>query len=167
MSTRQPELFDAVDAAAEQARSAERSAHITARFAKMRVEREAKWAATSDEELLRMRVEASVGDTDATTKMCLGLAVPIWIDRMRYWRPDYRVQVAHDLVEIIAFDQGVAAMVDRDAMLSSKRRRPGELGKAFNAVAQGLACLAFCPGGIVFAGCHWEVTTEVKREGAP
>jgi hypothetical protein len=124
------------------------------RFEKMRAAREAKWAATTDEQLLRMRIEASAKDTDATTMMCLGLAVPMWIDRMRYWRPAHREQVAHELGERVAYDQSIAAVVDPDARGTVKK---GEIGSAFNAIAQGLACLAFCPGGVVFAGYHWEV----------
>lgn len=126
---------------------------IAERFAKMRAEREAKWAATSDEELLRMRIEESRKDLDPVTTAFLGVSVPMWIALMRPWHPERRATKAHELVEIIAYEQGVAALCDPEARGTARR---GELGKAFNAIAQGLACLAFCPGGIVFAGNHWE-----------
>lgn len=121
----------------------------------------------TDAELLTRRIFESRGDTDEITRMSLGLAVPMWIDRMLYWRPSYREQVAQELVEITAGDQGMAALCDRDAALSSKRHNPGEMADAFNAVAQGLACLAFCPGGVVFAGYHWEVTPEAPVPRTP
>lgn len=126
---------------------------IAERFANMRAEREAKWAATSDEELLRMRVAESEHDVDPVTKAFLGVTVPMWIDLMRRWHPERRQHKAHDLVEVIAYEQGVAALCDPEARGTARK---GEIAKAFNAVAQGLACLAFCPGGIVFAGHHWE-----------
>lgn len=33
--------------------------------------------------------------------------------------------------------------------------KPGHAMKVFNAVADALAVLAFCPGGVSFAGEHW------------
>jgi hypothetical protein len=126
---------------------------IAERFARMRVERAAKWARTSDEEILRMRIAESEQDVDPVTKAFLGLTVPMWIELMRPWRPERREQKAHELGELIAYEQGVAALCDPEARGTARK---GELGKAFNAIAQGLACLAFCPGGIVFAGHHWE-----------
>lgn len=127
--------------------------YIAERFARQRAEREAKWARTSDEEILRMRIEESRKDLDPTTKAFLGLTVPMWIEVMRPWHPDRRVHKGRELVEVIAYEQGIAAMCDPEARGTARK---GELGKAFNAIAQGLACLAFCPGGIVFAGHHWE-----------
>lgn len=126
---------------------------VAERFARMRAERAAQWAATSDEEILRMRIEQSRGDIDAVTTAFLGAVVPMWIETLRPWHPDRRVAKARELVEIIAYEQGVAALCETEARGTARK---GELGKAFNAIAQGLACLAFCPGGIVFAGHHWE-----------
>lgn len=139
------------------------AARITERFRKMRVEREAKWAATTDEEILRMRIDESAGDLDPITKACLGMAVPMWIDRMQYWRPAYREETAHKLAEVVAYEQSVAALCDTEARGTARK---GDLGKAFNAIAQGLACLAFCPGGVVFAGSHWEAKQFVLKEPA-
>ncbi len=136
------------------------TAHIRARFVRMRAEREAKWAATTDAQLLQMRIEESSKDLDTITSACLAVAVPMWIERMRHWLPREIEQRAHALVEITASDQGVAAMVDDEARTTAKKRNPGSLGKAFNAIAEGLACLAHCPGGVVFAGSHWEVRRD-------
>jgi hypothetical protein len=120
-----------------------------------RAERAAKWAATSDDEILRMRVAESEQDVDPVTKAFLGLTVPMWIELMRPWHAERRVHKGHELAELIAYEQAIAAMCDPEARGTVKR---GELGKAFNAIAQGLACLAYCPGGIVFAGHHWEAS---------
>lgn len=128
---------------------------IAARHARERAERDAKWAATSDQQLLRMRIEESRGDIDPVTASFLGLAVPMWIDRMRAWDPDRRAFTGRELVETIAYEQSVAALADPEARGTAKK---GEKARAFNAIAQGLACLAFCPGGVVFAGHHWEVS---------
>lgn len=129
---------------------------IAERFARMRAERQAKWAATSDEDILRMRIEASEQDVDAVTKGFLGLTVPMWIELMRPWRPERRVQKGHELVEIIAYEQAIAAICEPEARGTARK---GEVARGFNAIAQGLAVLAYCPGGIVFAGHHWEATT--------
>lgn len=135
----------------EQARAA---ARIATRRARERAERDAKWAATTDEQLLRMRIDESRGDLDPVTSTFLGLAVTMWIDEMRAWHPERRVHKGRELVEVIAYEQGVAALADPEARGTAKQ---GEKSRAFNAIAQGLGCLAFCPGGVVFAGHHWEV----------
>jgi hypothetical protein len=127
--------------------------------AKQRAKRDAA-PPLSDSTLLRMRIEESSKQMDPITSACLGVAVPMWIERMRHWLPREIEQRAHALVEITAHDQAVAAMVDDAARASTKRHQPGQLGKAFNAIAEGLACLAHCPGGIVFAGHHWEVPRD-------
>lgn len=132
------------------------AARIATRRAKERATRDAKWAATSDEQLLRMRIEESRGDLDLVTSACLGVAVPMWIDRMRHWLPREREQRAQALVEIIAHHQAIAAICDTEARGTARR---GDLAVAFSAIAEGLACLAHCPGGVVFAGNHWEVRT--------
>jgi hypothetical protein len=128
---------------------------IRARRARERAEREAKWAGMSDTDILRLRIEESRGEVDFVTGAFLGLSVPMWIEEMRAWSPDRREHKAHELSEVIAYGAGAAALADPDRRGTTKR---GALGGAFNAVAQGLACLAFCPGGVVFAGHHWEAT---------
>ncbi len=111
----------------------------------------------SDSTLLRMRIDESRAACDPMLALFLGTAVPLWIDQMKNWAPSVIQQTAHDLVDIVTSSQGIAAMVDPDARGTERK---GELAKAFNAVAQGLACLAFCPGGIVFGGHHWEVPRD-------
>lgn len=129
------------------------AARIAARRARERAAREAKWAAMTDEDILRLRIEESRGDLDPITTAFLGATVPMWIHEMRRWSPERREHKARELGQVIAYGPGAAALADPDRRGST---RSGALGSAFNALAQGLACLAFCPGGIVFAGHHWE-----------
>ena len=84
----------------------------------------------------------------------LGLAVPMWIDKMRWWRPAYREQLAHKIGEEIGAAQSLIA--DENAEGRVPRSERGAVAADFNLIAQGLALLAFCPGGVVFAGHHWE-----------
>lgn len=107
----------------------------------------------SAEELLERRIRESRGDTDPITRAFLACAVDLWIHEFRYWSPEARVRKAHELADVIAFEQGVAVMCDAEARGTGRK---GALGEAFNAVAQGLALLAYCPGGVTFAGQHWE-----------
>ena len=67
-----------------------------------------------------------------------------------------RQQVAALCQEVISHHQGIAAICDTEARGTARK---GDLALCFNAMAQGLALLAFCPGGIVFAGHHWEAQT--------
>ena len=92
---------------------------------------------------------------DPVTMKFLGLAVPLWIDRHRGTSPPLREARAREVGHAIAHHQGVAAMVDPEARGTGKK---GGLGQAFNLVAEGLALLAFCPGGVDFCGAHWEAT---------
>lgn len=42
-----------------------------------------------------------------------------------------------------------------------RSKRKGETADAFNHLAEGIACLAFAPGGVRLFGSHWEaVATE-------
>lgn len=141
--------FDAEEQAASLAR-------IEARFVRMRAERQAYWASRTEEQLLQMRLEESQGDIDPMTRSMLGFAVPMWIDKMRFWRWEYRQQVAVLCGDVISHHQGIAAICDTAARGTARK---GDLALCFNALAQGLALLAFCPGGIVFAGHHWEAHT--------
>jgi len=128
---------------------------LAKRGALERAAREAKWAATTDEQLLRMRLDESREACDPMLALFLAAAVPMWIDQMKGWDRKRIERTAHELTDTVTSSQGIAAMVDPDARGTERK---GDLAKAFNAVAQGLACLAFCPGGIVFGGHHWEVT---------
>jgi hypothetical protein len=40
-----------------------------------------------------------------------------------------------------------------------RSKKKGESAKAFNALAKGLACLAFAPGGVNAFGGHWQTNS--------
>jgi hypothetical protein len=44
-----------------------------------------------------------------------------------------------------------------DCLMFHSRER-GQTAKVFNALARGLAVMAFCPGGVRWCGEHWEAT---------
>lgn len=122
-------------------------------YERRRAAREAESAALTDEQILARRIEESRGDTDPITRIFLSTTVPLFIEEMRRWSPSQRQRVAHQLGDLIAHEQGIAALCDTEARGTARK---GELGKSFNAVARGLAILAYCPGGVVFAGHHWQ-----------
>lgn len=88
---------------------------------------------------------------EALLSASLEVAVPLWIDRMRDYSAAYRIERAQECADVIASKGDII-------MYRSKKR--GETGRAFNRLAEGLACLAFVPGGVRFMGIHWEAIVE-------
>lgn len=119
-----------------------------------RERREAHSASLTNADLLAVRIEESRSDVAPIAAQFLKLAVPMWIDSMRWWRPAHREMVAHRVGEEIAASHALVA--DENPEGRVPRSEQGTVAVGFNLVAQGLALLAFCPGGVVFAGCHWE-----------
>lgn len=111
-------------------------------------------ASLTDADLLALRIAESESDTGPLTRQFLGLAVPMWIDKMRYWPASYREKRAHELGEELAASQGLVADDNPEGRVPRSER--GEVAPQFNLLAQGLALIAFCPGGVVFAGQHWQ-----------
>jgi hypothetical protein len=75
----------------------------------------------------------------------LAVAVPLWIDRYRdfCWEEGYRrAQICMQ----------VCAEHGDDILYRTK----GKTADGFNRLAEGLAILASSPGGVTFAGQHWE-----------
>lgn len=81
----------------------------------------------------------------------LSAAVPIWIEQLRVASPEYRTQRAQEAAKIVAGEG--------DNILF-KGPKQGDSARAFNALAEGLACLAFAPGGVKFAGMHFQADPE-------
>jgi len=77
-------------------------------------------------------------------KLTLQAAVPLWIEKVRHYSDAQRTERAGLCAQVIAEKGDVLQYGGKGA------------GKAFNALAEGLACLAFAPGGVKFAGMHWE-----------
>lgn len=111
-------------------------------------------ASLSDADLLALRIQESYADTGELTRQFLGLAVPMWIEKMRWWPGRYRERRAHELGEELAASQGLVADDNPEGRVPRSER--GEVAPQFNLLAQGLGLLALCPGGVVFAGQHWQ-----------
>jgi hypothetical protein len=91
----------------------------------------------------------------------LQAAVPLWILQMRHLSFDERKRRAEECSQIVA-EKG-------DIILFRSEKR-GETAKAFSALAEGIAVLAFQPGGVKVFGCHWEaekILREVNFEVDP
>ncbi|HEU4582678.1 MAG TPA: hypothetical protein VFS67_30685 [Polyangiaceae bacterium] len=119
-----------------------------------RERKQAHLSSLSDADLLALRIDESRSDVGEVTRICLCLAVPMWIDKMRWWRAARREQLAHELGEEIAASHVLVADDNPEGRVPSSER--GTVALGFNRIAQGLALLAFCPGGVVFAGEHWQ-----------
>jgi len=135
------------------------------REARRRAEREAFWAGKTDADIEALALEQSERDSGGIggewfLPMLLD-AVPRWATRHYATDPKARAERAHDLAEIIAYSQAAAAIVDPDARGTECE---GSITEVFNAIAEGLAIGAYCPGGTQpFAGVKWEIIgTELR-----
>lgn len=81
----------------------------------------------------------------------LELAVPLWIDRLRGRTPDQLVAIASRCATVVSSEG--------DNLMFRAHKR-GATARVFNHLAEGLAALAYAPGGVTFAGKHWEVPTS-------
>jgi hypothetical protein len=76
--------------------------------------------------------------------------VPLWIEQLRQL-PFAEVQrQAKECCDMVAHHG--------DNILYRSKKK-GESAKAFNALAKGLACLAFAPGGVNAFGGHWQTNS--------
>ena len=79
----------------------------------------------------------------------LALAVPMWIDEIRdwpdHWRRGRAVECSMRLIEQGQFG----------TELHWNDGKPGQTASAFNALALGIACCAYQPGGIRAFGMLW------------
>lgn len=88
----------------------------------------------------------------------LGVAVPMWIHEIRHWSPQRRAEAA---------DRCTDLTTAADVVLEPSRKEAVTTAKTFNAVAQGLACLAYTPGGVTFLGMHWCVYPHEDCQHTP
>jgi len=77
----------------------------------------------------------------------LSAAVPLWIDRLKRQPWSYIERRAKECAQTVA---------EKGDIIQFGSKKKGETAKAFNALAEGIACLAFAPGGVKFAGMHFE-----------
>jgi hypothetical protein len=89
--------------------------------------------------------------TEDLMLISLRLAVPMHIEEIRGWSVEERVRVARLCVDEIGSHGDIL-------QYGSKKR--GEAAEVYNALARALAIGAYQPGGIDFAGQHWEVDPE-------
>ncbi len=94
---------------------------------------------------------------DKTLLTCsLECAVPLWILQLQQQPWSYIAQRAKECSQIVA---------EKGDIILFRSGKKGETAKAFNALAEGVACLAFVPGGVTLFGCHWQAEhPEAKRD---
>lgn len=101
-------------------------------------------------------------DTEAQRRDLLLLSlqtlVPLWIAHARLWTPEQRSARANDASGVIAGGEKCDELRGRhgNAPASFANGSPNSDGAILNAMAMGIALLALQPGGIDFAGAHWE-----------
>lgn len=79
-------------------------------------------------------------------RVALQAAVPLWVQEAAIWSAEYRLTVARESADVVASKGDVLQFGGEK----------GEAAKAFNALARGLACCAYQPGGVTFMGDHYE-----------
>ena len=77
----------------------------------------------------------------------LQMAVPLWVDK-------FRDQPFEELVS--QGQMNVAWLCEKGDSLFLLGKDEGDTARSFNAVAENLAILSFCPGGIDAFGLHFE-----------
>jgi hypothetical protein len=131
-----------------------------------RAEREAYWAVKTAADILDMSLERSESECAGLGgEWFLGLfltAVPMWAHRHYRTDPKQRERRAHELgQDVISASQGAAAIADPDARGTECK---GDVAEVFNAIAEGMAIGAYCPGGTPpFMGFVWEVVGSELR----
>lgn len=87
--------------------------------------------------------------SDSLLGISLGAAVPLWIERIidEGWTWPRVATEAQAAGQIVA---------EKGDVILYKSKKAGETAGAFNALAKGIACLAFAPGGVTVFGQHWE-----------
>jgi len=87
--------------------------------------------------------------------IALSSAVPLWIEQLRSRDWAYIEQRAKVCSQEIA---------EHGDNILYRSRKKGETATAFNRLAEGVACLAFAPGGVTIFGQHFEAKGESSHE---
>lgn len=85
--------------------------------------------------------------SNTTLVLMLQLAVPLWIKEVQSLTPDARFALLEGAADAIA---------SRGDVLQFGGGKKGEAAELFNILARALAVMAYVPGGVRFAGNHWE-----------
>lgn len=78
-------------------------------------------------------------------KISLSTAVPLWAYQLRQQPREYLSRRSGECAEIVA--------CEGDCLMYRTKDRTA---RAFNALAEGIAILSFCPGGVRLFGLHFE-----------
>jgi len=82
--------------------------------------------------------------------IALSASVPLWIETFiqEGYTFEYLQSIAKESLQIVA---------EKGDLILFKSKKKGESAKAFNALAKGIAVLAFMPGGVTLFGLHFEM----------
>lgn len=84
----------------------------------------------------------------------LSVAVPMWIERLRSLGWDLVLERAKVCSQVIA---------EKGDVIMFRGGKKGETAYAFNHLAEGIACLAFAPGGVHVFGDHYDAKMKTPR----
>ena len=90
-------------------------------------------------------------------RVCLEGAVPLWSAQLIRLEKDDQVEFQRTLRRW-AEEGAIYLAAHGDALMYRVKDTSKE---AFNHLARGIACLAFCPGGVTCFGTRWEYTDIV------
>jgi hypothetical protein len=102
--------------------------------------------------------------------LALETVVPLHIMRLTNTHPAIREHLREQwtddtVVDAIASGGDVALYGTYRGKNPKRSRKPdGQAAGIFNALARAIAAAAFQPGGIIFAGTHWEVTPPTRLD---
>ena len=91
-------------------------------------------------------LEADGSMTEALLRMTLQVAVPLCVPELRRLPFSEVMRIAEECANVVAHKGDV---------ILYKSKKPGETSKAFAALARGVACLSFMPGGVHAFGDHY------------
>ncbi len=95
-----------------------------------------------------MSFESHIDITRALLRAALSVSVPLYIEEIRWWTEDERINFMQKNVNLIA---------EKGDLLLFRSEKKGETKKVFNTVSKLIACLAFQPGGVEIFGLKFEV----------
>jgi hypothetical protein len=101
----------------------------------------------------------------------LQILVPLWIGHAREWTPEQRCARAVDAAAIMGCGGQCDELRGRhgsgaERFVSGMPAAAGAEGEILNSLAMGIALLALQPGGIDYAGAHWEARPRAGDGGA-